>query len=186
MRKNNTCVIWLLLLNLAAFSHAAASWRTIESAGFHQSREETTLAACGGNDICLLGGRNLKQTPILNTKTLEWYKGPQPPQEIHHFQGVTGPDGCAWVLGAWTGRFPNEVAVPEIYRYCAVAGKWSVFGQMSRPRGGGGAVYYGGYFYVVSGNVGGHKASANVVPWFDRYDPKTKTWTQLPDLPHRK
>ncbi len=163
-----------------------ASWKTVTPAGSYANREETTLVACGGNNLCLLGGRGLTKTPVLDTVSLTWSKGPAPPKELHHFQGVLGPDGCAWVFGAWTGKFPGEVAVPEIIRYCSETEKWEVVGKMSRPRGSGGAVYYKGYFYVVSGNVGGHQASANVVDWFDRYDPKTKSWKTLPSIPHRK
>lgn len=164
----------------------AASWKTVTPAGSYISREETTLVACGGSNLCLLGGRGKTKTPVIDTATLKWSNGAAPPKQVHHFQGVQGPDGCAWVFGAWTEGFPAESVVPEIYRYCSVEDKWEVVGQMARPRGSAGAVYYEGYFYVVTGNVGGHQASANTVNWFDRYDPKTKQWSTLPPVPHRK
>lgn len=181
--------ILCLLGLLAAVSDAAvtgAKWHSIAAAGEHPAAEETSMASCGGASLCMLGGRNAFRTPMLDTKELKWSVGAAPPKELHHFQAVTGPDGCAWIIGAWTGPFPGEKVVPEIYRYCAGGKEWEIVGKIDRPRGAGGVVFHDGFFYLVTGNVGGHRLEAKTVTWFDRYDPKTKKWTILPDIPHRK
>lgn len=185
MRLRPATFVALLAL-LAPTVLCTLKWKTLTAAGFHRPREETTLAACGGTSLCLLGGRNRVPTPVLDTATLKWTEGPAPPIELHHFQGVRGPDGCAWIFGAWTGKFPGEEAVDTIYRYCAADGIWEEVGTIARPRGAGGVAFHNGLFYMVTGNVGGHRRSAKLVPWFDSYDPKTKKWTSLPDIPNRE
>ena len=144
------------------------------------------MTSCGNNKICVLGGRGQPFTSVLDTSTLTWANGARPPVEMNHFQAVTGPDGCAWVLGAWTGKFPDEIAVEEMYRYCAEEDKWEVTGKIPRPRGAGGALVYDGAIYLVSGNVGGHNPSATLVNWFDRYDLETKEWSVMENIPNRK
>lgn len=187
MERGNIRLVVALLAQILSLSVVhGARWRTIDAAGVHAAREETTFSPCGGTNLCLLGGRGRAPTPVLDTKTLKWSNGPAPPIELHHFQGVVGPDGCAWILGAWTGAFPGEVAAPDIYRYCADTAKWEVVGKMGRARGAGAAVFYEGNFYVATGNVGGHKVSAKTVNWFDKYDPVKKVWTKMPNVPHRK
>lgn len=184
MRHHATLFAVLLctLLHLTT----GAKWTTLTAAGTHRAREETTLVSCGGTKLCLLGGRQRVPTPILDTATLSWTEGPAPPVEMHHFQGATGEDGCAYIIGAWTGSFPGEQFIELIYRYCAEKEKFEAVAKIPRPRGAGGTVYYNGLFYMVSGNVGGHRLSAQLVPWFDSYNPRTKEWKVLPDIPHRK
>ncbi|CAN8061584.1 unnamed protein product [Agarophyton chilense] len=106
--------------------------------------------------------------------------------EMHHFQGFQGPDECIWVVGAWTGPYPNEETINNIWRYCPDSGKWFEGDPIARPRGSGGAFFHNGKVYIVTGNVGGHREGAMVVPWFDSYDPKTGKWEQLPDIPHAR
>ncbi|KAI0566240.1 hypothetical protein FGB62_11g351 [Gracilaria domingensis] len=105
---------------------------------------------------------------------------------MHHFQGFQGPDECVWVAGAWTGPYPNERTIDNIWRYCPDSDEWYKDAPISRPRGSGGAFFHNGKVYLVSGNVGGHREGAIVVPWFDSYDPERGKWEQLPDIPHAR
>ncbi|KAI0567277.1 Kelch-type beta propeller domain containing protein [Gracilaria domingensis] len=103
---------------------------------------------------------------------------------MHHFQAVQGPDNCVWVVGAWTGPFPAEDTVDNLWRYCPDSDEWFKDVNIARPRGAGGTFFYNGKLYLVTGNVGGHRAGAKVVPWFDSYDPTTGEWEELPDMPN--
>lgn len=134
----------------------------------------------------MLGGRGSNHADVFDTSTHTWTQGSTNSQQMHHFQAVDGPNGCAWAAGAWQGGYPDETIIPEIWQYCPQNDSWSVVATIRRPRGSGGAVFYNGLLYLVSGNVGGHNPDAKLVPWFDAYDPSTGTWTQLPDVPHRK
>lgn len=166
--------------------NAAAEWKKISTTGNYRPRSETAFTRCGKDTLCMLGGRNLNSADVFDTSTLTWTQGASNDQQIHHFQAVDGPDGCAWAAGAWEGPFPYETNVPDIWRYCPQNDSWSIVDSIERPRGSGGTVFYDDILYLVSGNVGGHNQDATLVPWFDAYDPATGEWTQLPDVPHRK
>lgn len=179
-------------LTLAPLSDAAAaSWQLVEMKGSYTGRSDSDFSRCG-TSVCLLGGRNgvdgaIKPADLFDPSTSTWTPGLPPPVELHHFQMApdpTAPDGdCVWVGGAWDGFFPREGTVDKLYTYCAGDNKWVTGPAIPRPRGAGGAVTYGGKYYLVGGNVGGH-GQGKVVPYFDVYDPKSKKWTELGDLPN--
>lgn len=165
----------------------ALSWKKIKTTNSYSPRGETSLTKCGTNEICMLGGRGTQSlVNVLNTQTLTWREGKSFPLEMHHFQAFQGPDNCAWVVGAWTGKFPAEDTVPDMMKYCPDTDQWTKIGSIARPRGAAGAVYYEGKVYLISGNVGGHNSGAELKAWFDCYDPETEKWTELDDIPHRK
>lgn len=175
-----------ILLILQPLALAKASWKKVSVSGSYPGRGETAFSRCGGDKICLLGGRGANRVNILDTDSLTWRAGQSGSVQMHHFQGFQGPDKCVWVAGAWTGGYPNEATVNNIWRYCPDSNKWFKDALISRPRGSGGAVYHNGKVYLVTGNVGGHRKGAKVVPWFDSYDPRTGKWARLPDIPHGK
>lgn len=177
------CVLVFAMLAIGASQPA---WKTVETNGRYRSRSECMFTPCGESRLCLLGGRGRNIVDVLNTNTLTWTEGASNPLEMHHVQAVEGPDGCAWLAGAWTGPFPDEVTVDDIWRYCPSPDQWSKVTSIPRPRGAGAAVFYEGKLYMLSGNVGGHNPSARLVAWFDSYDPQTNEWAILSDIPHRK
>lgn len=180
--------LFALTLAVLLISHvlAAPSWKQVSVKEPYVPRPEASFTQCAGNKLCLLGGRGSDPVSILDTESLSWSKGKNPPQEIHHFQAFQGPDNCAWVVGAWTGAFPDEKTVDDILKYCPDTDQWSTGPAINRPRGSGGAVLYDGAVYLVSGNVGGHNIEANLVNWFDKLDLGKGEWSQLPDVPNRK
>lgn len=160
------------------------TWKTMPTTGTLPPRQETTFARCGAGKFCLVGGRAPTPVGVLDIKTKAWVAGAKPPMPLHHFQATTGPDGCLWAAGAFTGPYPTETAVPSIYIYCAETDKWTEGPTIPRARGGGGAAWAGGKLYLASGNVGGHAEKSKVVPWVDSYDPVTKKWAELADIPN--
>ncbi|CAN8077276.1 unnamed protein product [Agarophyton chilense] len=173
-----------VLFLFASSSLAALSWNKVSVSGSYPGRGETALSLCGGDKICLLGGRGANRVHILNTQTRQWQPAKSNSLEMHHFQAFQGPDKCVWVAGAWTGAFPAESTVDSIWRYCPDTDQWHKDVDIDRPRGSGGAFFYNGKVYLVTGNVGGHREGAKVVPWFDSYDPATGKWERLPDMPN--
>ena len=138
-----------------------------------------------GNKYYLIGGRGDGRSvqiydPALNT----WSSGASLPIQMHHFQAVES-DGLIYVVGAWTGGFPNEQNLDNIYIYNPASDSWHVGPAIpgDRNRGSTGAIAYKGKIYVVAGNDGGHNTGATLVSWFDEFDPATGTWTQLADAP---
>lgn len=176
----------LLFGLLLGIGVSQTSWKTVETSGRYRGRSECMFTSCGATRICLLGGRGENLVDVLDTATLTWTSGTPNRLEMHHVQAVEGPDECAWLAGAWSGPYPDEVTVNDIWRYCPTTDQWSIVTSIPRPRGAGATVFYQGKLYMLSGNVGGHNPSARLVAWFDSYDPETNEWSILPDIPHRK
>jgi hypothetical protein len=173
---------------------AAATWRDVEIKGEgdrYTTRSDCAFGRCG-EKLCLLGGRPLGTAPkpssVFDTKDRKWVDRDAPTLALHHFQLAADPEDeggdCVWAGGAFQAYYPNEEVVDRVYKFCAGSGKWSDGPTIARPRGAGGAVTYKGKYFLVAGNVGGHGEQAEVKAWFDVYDPRTKEWTELADVPH--
>lgn len=170
----------------AAAAAALPPWRPLPQPP--TPRQESSLARCGVGRLCLTGGRDGAAVQVLHLPSRRWAAGAPPPVPLHHVQDATGPDGCLWSAGAYTGGWPSELPVDRIWTYCADGGGgggWAARpGRISRPRGAGGAAWHRGKLYLVGGLVGGHGAAATTVGWTDVYDPPTRRWGVLPAMPH--
>ncbi|TYP97106.1 N-acetylneuraminic acid mutarotase [Sphingobacterium allocomposti] len=88
-----------------------------------------------------------------------------------------------YVIGAFTGEFPHEIPVPNIYIYDPANDTWTEGAEIpeSRRRGAAGVVVHNGKFYLAGGAKDGHWGDNSNN--FDEYDPETGKWTVLPDMP---
>jgi N-acetylneuraminic acid mutarotase len=141
-----------------------------------------------GERFYLVGGRGtnpIKPVEIFDPATGAWTAGAAPPVEMHHFQAVEH-GGKIYVVGAMTGGYPREPALPVIHIYDPAADRWSTGPEIpaDRRRGGAGAVVHDGQIYVVAGIQIGHWSGH--VPWFDAFDPRTGRWRRLPDAPRAR
>ena len=164
---------------------AAGSWQTIvPAAGIDTAREETSYVQAG-DKFYLLGGRGIKPVQAYDPVTKTWTDRARPPMEINHFQAVT-LNGLIYAMGAFTGSYPHEVPLPNVYIYNPVTNVWLTGGTIpeSRRRGSPGAAIYNNKIYMVGGITDGHWSGW--VSWFDVYDPATNTWTALPDAPRTR
>lgn len=133
----------------------------------------------------LLGGRGIKVVNIFDPQTLKWTEGAKPPIEIHHFQAVTY-NNLIYVIGAMTGRYPNEIPLSHILIYNPVMDEW-IEGDLipeERRRGSAGIVVVGNKAIVICGIVDGHNGGH--VTWVDQYDIITGKWKQLEDAPNTR
>lgn len=199
-RQRNTCwsrraaAIALALATIGgATAHAqthraqettALQWRQQDAASRPTARHENGFVAVGGR-LILVGGRGDRPLEIYDPRTGRWTRGEQPPFEIHHLQGVES-GGKLYVLGALTGKFPEEAPVPDILIYDPVADRWLKGPEIPphRRRGASGVAVHEGTIYLVGGNRRGHMSG--YVAWFDAFDPATGRWTELPDAPHAR
>lgn len=185
---------FLVLFSLTAAVYASLAWHDISISSEedrYDTRSDCAFGQCG-DKLCLLGGRNPgnpEPASVFDTSEDKWETLAAPDVDMHHFQIAADPEDedsdCVWCGGAFTGPFPHEKLINDVYKFCADdGGKWTKGPKIARPRGAGGAFTYEGKYYLISGNVGGHGNHSKVVPWFDCYDPGSKEWTQLPDIPH--
>jgi len=149
-----------------------------------QARHESGAVAVDGK-LYLLGGRGMRTVQRFDPTLETWSDLGPLPLELHHFQPVA-IDELIYVIAGFTCCFPLESLVPEIHVFDTQSLTWSVAGSMpaSRARGSAATVVRDGLIYVLGGNTQGHSGGA--VAWFDRYDPATGEWTELPDAPHAR
>ena len=138
-----------------------------------------------GEKFYLMGGRNSRPLDIYDPKTSTWTTGTAPPLQFHHFQAVE-LNGLIYVVGAFTGNFPSETPVSNIYIYNPTTNTWATGANIpiGRRRGSGGIVVHNNKIYWVCGIKNGH--TDGWVPWLDVYDPSTNTWTALADAPRSR
>ena len=146
------------------------------------NRHETGYVEAG-DKFYLLGGRETNDINIYDPITDTWIQGATAPINLHHFQGISY-QGLICVIGAFTGTFPNDMPVPNIYLYDPITDNWSVGPEIpvGRRRGAAAAAVHKGKIYLAGGIQNGHNSGR--VAWLDEYDPTTNTWRILSDAPN--
>lgn len=167
----------------ASQAQLEGSWEAVTTSGSPESRSENAFVEVGGL-MYLIGGRGDHRVDVFDPSTNTWTPGADQPQEIHHFQAVEY-DGRIYVVGAWTGGFPDEDGISHVLIYDPAEDTWTTGPEIpeERRRGAAGAVVYDDHIYVVAGNDGGHGPHATAVDWLDRLDPQTGQWEELPPAP---
>lgn len=136
-----------------------------------------------GDKFYIVGGRETNVVNIYDPVTDIWTEGAAAPMNLHHFQAVEY-QGLIYIVGAFTGDFPNEIPVPNIYIYDPAMDTWTMGPEIpvARRRGAAASVVYKGKIYLAGGIQNGHTGGR--VAWLDEYDPRTNIWTTLPDAPN--
>ena len=164
---------------------STGSWKTTApTSGIPIGREENAYVQAG-DKFYLLGGRTIQAVQEYDPITKVWTNKAKVPMELHHFQAVV-LDGLIYVVGAFTGGYPHETPVPDIYIYNPTTNIWYKGGSIpaARRRGSAGIIVYNKKIYLVGGILDGHWSGH--VSWFDEYDPVTNTWKTLTDAPHAR
>ncbi len=160
------------------------SWSTLKTTGEMDPREEGAFMACKGK-FYLMGGFGLKPVNIFDPGTGIWTRGAMPPVEMHHFQAVRNGEKI-YVMGAFTGTFPNEKPLDHIYIYDTVNDQWEKGDPIpkDRLRGSAGVAVYRGMIYLICGSE--DMNSGTHTNWVDRYDPKTGKWKRMANAPRTR
>jgi predicted heme/steroid binding protein len=166
---------------------ALNTWEYANSNGQPDARHECAYVELGGK-FYLIGGRGNPALNIYNPQTNTWTTGTNIPngKELHHFQAVVY-NNKIYIIGAFTGGFPTEKPVGDIYIYDPAANSWTILANQipsNRRRGAAGAVVYNNKIYIVGGITNGH--TDGWVSWVDEFDPANITWKILPDAPHQR
>lgn len=187
--------IFLLLISvhLTEGQSTTGAWHVENFSGADPEKRHESAFAQVGEKFYLIGGRGNKKVQAYDPETKQWSNTNTSTQDIHHFQAVTY-NGKIYIIGALTGRFPDEDPLPNILIYDPVEDQLTTGPAIpaDRQRGSSGVVIHNDKFYLISGNRNGHKAFLDDgttpahVKWFDEYDPATNTWKILPDAPHAR
>ncbi len=168
----------LLVAPTSGVAEAAGAWTTATRTGL--PRQEVSYVEAGGK-LYLAGGRtNVQQ--VFNPATGAWSTvAPVPaPQPLDHMQAAA-VNGKIYYIGGMSA-WPSQ-SVDTVYVYDIATNVFSVGAPMlpGRDRGAGAIAVAGNRIYVAGGVHDG-----TTVAWFDVYDTSARTWTRLPDLPHRR
>ncbi len=182
LKNSLTSLICLILLSSCNQQNDKDwQWETIIAKGEPTARHEAGLIAFE-DKILLIGGRRINATDEFDTKTNTWTAKSPTPVELHHFQPVA-IDDAVYLVGAMTGKWPNEKPLDRIIIYYPKKDVYEYGDEIpeDRRRGGAGVAVYNNKIYVIGGITNGH--IDGYIPWFDEYDPKTGKWKVLEDAP---
>lgn len=182
----NKSIKWLLVAFFSSIllSVNAQHWKTLTTENQCTNRHENALTTIG-DQLILVGGRGVKPVEAFGFKTNKWVKKVETPLEMHHFQAITYKNEL-WVLGGFTGKYPHETPIPNIYIFNLEKNEWRKGEEIpkDRQRGASGVFVYKSKIYMVCGIQDGHWDGH--VAWLDEYNPKTNSWRKLPDAPHAR
>ena len=171
----------LLALNILSSSVSGQIWNVSEPENNPEKRHENAMATANGK-LYLLGGRGIKAVDEYDFKKDSWTSLGKTPLEMSHFQAITYKNEI-YVVGAFTGGYPHETPIPDIYIFNPVKNEWRKGASIpeNRRRGAAGAFVLNDKIYLVCGIQDGHWDGQ--VTWFDEYDPETNQWKTLTDAP---
>jgi N-acetylneuraminic acid mutarotase len=160
---------------------SAQVWKAIEPGNLPEKRHENGMTTANGK-IYLIGGRGMRSVNEYDPKKDTWTTLSKTPIEMSHFQAVSYKDEV-YVLGAFSGNFPHETPIPNIYIFNPSKNEWRKGPEIpeNRRRGAAGAFVLNDKIYLVCGIQDGHWDGH--VAWFDVYDPVANKWEILPDAP---
>jgi N-acetylneuraminic acid mutarotase len=173
-------LIVLVFLSTSLFVSAQV-WKAVEPNNLPETRVENGMTSVHGK-LYLLGGRDIKSVGEYDPRKDTWTSLSKSPIEMNHFQAISYKDEV-YVLGAFTGSFPHEIPIPNIYIFNPVKNEWRKGPEIpaNRRRGAAGAFVLNDKIYLVCGIQDGHWDGH--VAWFDVYDPVTDKWSTLADAP---
>lgn len=163
---------------------APVAWQTVAAQGPVTARHETAFVAHKGK-LYLIGGRRINPVEVFDPATGIWTRKGATPIDLHHVQAVSLGDAI-YLVGAFTGRYPNETPVDRVIIYHPDEDRFED-GPMipeARRRGAAGVAVHKGKIYLVGGSTHGH--AYGFQPWLDRFDPATGKWTVLADAPRAR
>lgn len=167
-------------------------WQTRAPNGEH--RQEVSYVEAGGK-FYLAGGTTKYQGLMSHERydpaTDSWQPVRPLPKGLTHIQAVE-LGGKIYYVGGIEGSTsgPHGPHSDTVFVYDPSTDTFSTGVPMptDRGRGAGGTAAYDGKIYYAGGQ---HDAPDGVYnprskPWFDVYDPATRTWTRLPNMPRAR
>lgn len=173
-------LILCISINFSVFAQQN-SWQVLETINEASPRHENSFVELNGK-FYALGGRMDRPVEEFNPKTNTWKQLADIPMNFHHFQALAFENEI-YVIGAFTGGYPHEKPIEHFLIFNPKTNIWREGPKIpeDRLRGSVGVFSRKGKIYLVCGILDGHWDGH--VAWFDEYDPKTDTWTILPDAP---
>ena len=184
LHRGLTLVITLFLSTLV-FAQAPGTWYFKEATSGDRAigRQHATVAAYDGT-LYLLGGYGNLPVQRYDPVTAEWATTKTKINNLHHFQ-AREVGGKLYIAGALDGHSRALRADNTVYAYDLATDKLKKVGEMPRDRirGAVATAVYNQQLYLVGGVTGSELTASALV---DRYDPRSGSWTPLPDAPRNR
>jgi glucose/arabinose dehydrogenase/N-acetylneuraminic acid mutarotase len=159
--------------------------RWFSGAPMAHARHELGVASIG-TKIYAIGGNvdsaSDRKVEEYDTVTKTWRTMADLPEGLDHI-GVTAVNNKVYVFGGLES-FPAPVNA-DVYEFDPAAGPdgtWSLISTMPQPAGGMAVGVHNGLIYLAGGFTTHHDTSLTSSNFW-RFDPVTRVWTQLPDIP---
>ncbi|MEN1784521.1 MAG: PKD domain-containing protein [Bacteroidota bacterium] len=163
------------------------AWGNLDEDENYTARHENAFVQAGDRFFVIGGRENATTVDVYDYENDKWSAlTDSAPFEFNHFQAIEY-QGLIWVIGAFKDNsFPAEIPSEYVWMFNPATNVWIQGPEIpvERRRGSTGLVQYDGQFYIIGGNTRGH--DGGYVPWLDRFDPQTGTWTVLPDAPRAR
>jgi large repetitive protein len=192
-------ILSAIFFALALMAHSSwgvedlpGGWQTCAPSG--TIRQEVSYTEVGGK-FYLAGGTTNKLGLTLQERydpaVDSWSQVAPLPKGLTHIQAVE-LDGKIYYVGGMEGSIdgPHGPSSGTVFIYNPVTNSFSKGTPMpaGRERGAAGTAVYNGKIYIAGGQ---HDPPDGVYnprskPWFDVYDPATRSWTQLPNMPRAR
>jgi large repetitive protein len=165
----------LTAVALTACVPASSPWQGRAQSSFAR-QEVSYVYALSTGKFYLAGGDSTVQEAY-DPSTNSWSRVAPLPAALDHMQSVE-LNGLIYYIGGLV-HWPAP-AVGTVYVYDPAANSFTTGMPMpaGRERGAGGVAVFGNKIYYAGGLHDGVAVS-----WFDVYDPLTKSWATLPDMP---
>jgi N-acetylneuraminic acid mutarotase len=188
--KKTKCLYLMLIIQLLSCAKTNfpiddnRKWQTVEATNTCTNRHECAAVGVNGQ-LYLVGGRGIKPVEQFDPISKKWQKLVETPFEMHHFQAIAFKNEI-YVLGAFTGKYPHETPIPNIWIFNPEKNAWRKGADIpsDRQRGAAGVFVHNNKIYIVCGITDGHYDGH--VAWFDVFDPLSNTWSKLPEAPHAR
>ena len=158
-----------------AYDPRSDSWSRLPD--LPRSVDHAAAASWRGR-VVVVGGYDAARRPLRAAFLYDgrrWRALRPPPEERAAAAAAATADGRVWVLG---GRTRDGLATRMLSLDLRTL-RWTTF-PGPRPREHLAATALGGRVYAIGGRLAGYDTNLGTV---EEYDPRTRTWRRLPDLP---
>jgi N-acetylneuraminic acid mutarotase len=174
------------LPDVGAYDQSAKTWTSKTSIPTPRS---TAASVVFENDVYVIGGRNengvLSTVEKYSTTENKWLPGASMPTARWSLMACNA-DGKLYAFGGISGIGNNRRALDIVEAYDPKTDSWQSVGKMPEARQGAAIAAVNGLIYVISGKIASYveaTTSDQITEHVDSFDPKTKAWTRVQDIP---
>ena len=175
-----------VLPDVGAYDPSAKTWTLKTSISTPRS---TAASVVFENDIYVIGGRNengvLSTVEKYSTTENKWLPSASMPTARWSLMACNAGDKL-YAFGGLSGIGNNRRALDIVEAYDPNSDSWQSVGKMPEVRQGAAIATVNGLIYVISGKIASYvevTTSDQITEHVDSFDPKTKAWTRVQDIP---